>query len=410
MQRQISAIEPFEGYLSFLQEAGKHHALSLQHVLSVNFGSLSAMLRPSFLRHVFQLHPFQSVWTRACKHFKTDILRRAFTFASMYMGMSPFEAPGTYTLLQYTECVEGIWYPEGGFYRVLEALLDISKRHGAKYHLKANVDRITMESGVAKGVEISSDGVPEFIPADIVICNADLVYAYNNLLPTSSYASRLATRRQSCSSVSFYWSVSRKVPELQVHNIFLAKAYRESFDDIFHGVGVPEEPSFYVNVPSRIDPSAAPEGKDSIIVLVPVASKGSVDVDSLRKHILSVIQHRTTTDLSSIIVDEVVNTPNTWESIFNLHQGSILGLSHSFFNVLSFRPRIRHDSIKGLYFVGASTHPGTGVPVVLAGSGITVREIMQDLKIRSGLSGWILPFGFLLIAFLIMYLWTHVVH
>lgn len=184
-----------------------------------------------------------------------------------------------------------------------------------------------------------------------------------------------------------------------MHNIFLAEAYQESFDDIFHGVGVPGEPSFYVNVPSRIDPSAAPEERDSIVVLVPVASNGSVDVDSLRKHIISVVAKRTGADLSSIIVDEVVHTPREWESKFNLHKGSILGLSHSFFNVLSFRPRIRHDSIKRLYFVGASTHPGTGVPVVLAGSGITVREILQDLELRSGMLKWFMASIFLIGAF-----------
>lgn len=169
MESQISELESFDGYLSFLQEAGKHHALSLQHVLTRNFGSLSAMLRPAFLRHVLTLHPFQSIWTRACKHFKTDRLRRAFTFGSMYMGMSPFEAPGTYSLLQYTECVEGIWYPKGGFYRVLEALLDFSKRHGAQYRLETTVSRIIVRSGIATGVETVSDGSTKVIPADIII-------------------------------------------------------------------------------------------------------------------------------------------------------------------------------------------------------------------------------------------------
>ncbi|KAF2669848.1 phytoene desaturase [Microthyrium microscopicum] len=405
MHKHITELEPFDGYLSFLGEAGKHYSLSLEHVLNKNFGSFLNMARPSFLRHVLTLHPFESIWSRACRHFKTDRLRRAFTFASMYMGMSPFEAPGTYSLLQYTECVEGIWYPRGGFYRLLEVLLNMSKRNGAKYLLETNVNRIVTDSGKVTGVEISTGTeTPEILSADIVICNADLVYAYNNLLPPTKHAERLANRKQSCSSVSFYWSIKTKVPALQIHNIFLAEAYQESFDDIFHGVGIPSEPSFYVNVPSHVDPSAAPDGKDSIIVLVPISSKGSVDVDKLRKHILSVIHKRTGTDLAPLIYHEIVNTPQEWESKFNLHQGSILGLSHSFFNVLSFRPRIRHDKYQGLYFVGASTHPGTGVPVVLAGSGLTVKEIMNDLNGNSIRYQWYLLSAALVLAILALVL------
>ena len=291
--------------------------------------------------------------------------------------------------------MEGIWYPRGGFHRVVQALVDISQRFGASYKLESPVSQITFgpDNSTVTGVQLT-DG--KHLPADIVICNADLVYSYNNLLPKTAYAERLSKRPQSCSSVSFYWSLSKKVPELDIHNIFLAEKYRESFDDIFHGVGVPDEPSFYVNVPSRIDDGAAPVGKDSVVVLVPVASlrngsenspetngqpaaESSIDVAALRKHIISTIEARTGASLSDLIVSETINTPESWQETFNLFSGSILGLSHSFFNVLSFRPRVKHDDIKGLYFVGASTHPGTGVPVCLAGSGITASEVLKDL-------------------------------
>jgi len=112
----------FERYLSFLQEAHRHYELSVTHVLLKNFTSLVSMLRLSFLRHLFELHPFESIYARAAKYFHTERLRRVFTFGSMYMGMSPFDAPGTYSLLQYTELAEGIWYPVGGFHKVRTAL------------------------------------------------------------------------------------------------------------------------------------------------------------------------------------------------------------------------------------------------------------------------------------------------
>jgi len=245
------------------------------------------------------------------------------------------------------------------------------------------------------------------------VINADLVYAYNNLFSSStskssdSYAKSLQKRDGSCSSISFYWALSQQVPQLSTHNIFLADEYRESFDAIFDRQSIPPEPSFYVNVPSRIDPTAAPPGKDSIVVLVPVGhllnsatySSSPSDpkansgaglpieqdwnsiVSSARETIISTIESRTgCASLSNLIIHEELNTPISWESRFNLDKGSILGLSHSFFNVLAFRPKTKHPSISGVYFVGASTHPGTGVPIVLAGAKITSEQILKENK------------------------------
>jgi len=410
MKREIEKWEGkkgFERYLQWLGEAHRHYEISAREVLHKNFASIFNLLRPSFLVQLFALHPFESIYSRAAKYFWTERLRRVFTFGSMYMGMSPFDAPGTYSLLQYTELAEGIWYPVGGFHAVVAALVRICERLGVKIRLNTPVSSVltTPDGRKVTGVQLSSG---EQLSADLVVINADLVYAYNNLFPTStshSYAKSLQKRAGSCSSISFYWALSKKIPELNTHNIFLADEYRESFDSIFDRQSIPVEPSFYVNVPSRIDPTAAPEGKDSIVVLVPVghllnsatvsnpdgdgtASSGpglkpeqdwTTLVTSTRQKILSTIESRTgCSPLSPLIVHEELNTPTTWESTFSLDKGSILGLSHSFFNVLAFRPKTKHPQIDGVYFVGASTHPGTGVPIVLAGAKITVEQVLGD--------------------------------
>jgi phytoene desaturase (3,4-didehydrolycopene-forming) len=408
MKREIEKWEGkagFERYLSWLAEAHRHYEISVREVLHRNFTSVFNLARWGFLRHVVELHPFESIYSRASKYFWTERLRRVFTFGSMYMGMSPFDAPGTYSLLQYTELAEGIWYPVGGFHAVVAALVRICERLGVDIRLNCPVESVlTAPDGKrTTGVQLSSG---EKLTADLVVINADLVYAYNNLFPTSpsqSYAQSLQKRAGSCSSISFYWALSQQIPELNTHNIFLADEYRESFDSIFDRQSIPTEPSFYVNVPSRIDPTAAPKGKDSIVVLVPVGhllnsstsnsksqSSGSGAglkpeqnwpsiVDSARQTIIRTIEARTHCALlGSLITHETLNTPTSWEQTFNLDKGSILGLSHSFFNVLAFRPKTKHPSIKGVYFVGASTHPGTGVPIVLAGAKITTEQILGD--------------------------------
>ncbi|QIW99273.1 hypothetical protein AMS68_004791 [Peltaster fructicola] len=457
MKQEVERFEGtggFERYLQFMAESYRHYDLSVTHVLLKNFESLFSMLRPGFIAQILALHPFESIWRRASLYFHTERLRRVFTFGSMYMGMSPFDAPGTYSLLQATEAIEGIWYPVGGFNKVIEALVNIGERFGVKYRFNTPVESIILneDGSSAQGVRLSNG---EVLKADIVINNSDLVYAYNELLPRSGYSESLLKRDGSCSSISFYWALSKKVPELQPHNIFLADEYKESFDSIFKEHLIPSVPSFYVNVPSRVDPTAAPEGADSVVVLVPVGhlvgeaakhpsakndppanSKPTAASSSLkaaspagqtgilptadqdwpamialaRKTILATIKARTGADLSSLILHEITNDPTTWQARFNLDKGAILGLSHSFFNVLSFRPttrarrahwldgklgggvverilltvvdatRGRSKDIQGLYMVGASVHPGTGVPICIAGASIVADQILDDLK------------------------------
>lgn len=327
--------------------------------------------------------------------------------------------------------------------QVIEALVNVGKRLGVDYRLSTPISsiEISADGSHATGVKLVSG---EVLNADIVVNNTDLVYAYNNLLPATSYAHSLSQRPASCSSISFYWALDRKVPELTAHNIFLADDYQDSFDNIFKRHLIPDEPSFYVNVPSRIDPTAAPEGKDSIVVLVPVghlletsdtnandaaAAKANGSLNSAnggikpsehqdwpamtalaRKTIVQTIKSRIGVDLDPLIIHEESNDPASWRDRFNLDKGAILGLSHSFFNVLSFRPSTRARrggwldgklgggiaarvgellgdigrstrNIQGLYMVGASSHPGTGVPICLAGGRLVAEQVLEDLSI-----------------------------
>lgn len=301
--------------------------------------------------------------------------------------MSPYDSPAPYNLLQYTEIAEGVFYPRGGFHKVVESLEKIAtKKFDAKFEYGASIEKIIVdENKVAKGVRFV-DGREEF--ADLVVCNADLVYAYNHLLPETNYGKRLGRNGLlTSSSISFYWGLKRKVPELDVHNIFLADAYQSSFDDIFKNHLLPSDPSFYINVPSRIDPSAAPEGKDTVVLLLPMGhltpdNQDRVDelVKSARQKILKILESRLKIDdFESLIESEMINDPRTWQTKFNLWKGSILGLAHNIPQVLHYRPSTRSHIFKNLYFVGASAHPGTGVPIVLCGAKLVEKQILEDL-------------------------------
>lgn len=323
--------------------------------------------------------------------------------------MSPYETPALFNLLQYIEIADGVWYPRGGFHKVVEALESIAtKKFGAKFHYNQNIDKIIVdEQNVAKGVRFDN-GKEEY--ADIIVCNADLVYAYNHLLPKSKYGKHLGKNATlTSSSISFYWGMSTKISELDVHNVFLARDYKASFDDVFKHQILSDDPFFYVNVPSRIDPSAAPENKETIVLLLPISHISSTNENCLdewikksRARCIQIIEHRTgIVDFESMIETEVINDPRTWQSKFNLWKGAILGLSHSIPQVLRFRPSIRSDIFKNLYFVGASAHPGTGVPIVLCGAKLAQQQILTDLGyIKRNHNDRMILFQFALVGFI----------
>lgn len=273
---------------------------------------------------------------------------------------------------------------------MLHALSRVGRRLGVEYLLDSPVAKIELSDDNAKatGVRLESG---EVLRADIVVVNADLVYAYNHLLPPSPKAERLRKRSTSCSSISFYWAFNEQIPELRPHNVFLAGQFRESFDRIFNDHDVPEDFSFYVNVPSRVDVTAAPAGKESVMVLVPVGrlvdtlgpdeqeKRWNELVAQTRNIVLDTIEARTgARNLREKLVHELVNSPLTWREKFNLDRGAILGLSHDFDNVLWFRPHMKHPAIQSLYFTGCSTHPGAGVPACLLSGKFVVQQIMED--------------------------------
>ncbi|CEP15771.1 hypothetical protein [Parasitella parasitica] len=395
MKAELDRVEGplgFGRFLDFLKETHIHYEKGTMIALKRNFESIWDLIRIKYAPEIFRLHLFDKIYSRASKYFKTKKMRMAFTFQTMYMGMSPYDAPAVYSLLQYTEFAEGIWYPRGGFNMVVQKLEAIAKKYGAEFMYDAPVSEINTIDGSkhVTGVTLECGRV---IEADAVVCNADLVYAYHNLLPPCKWTQNtLASMKLTSSSISFYWSMSTKILQLDVHNIFLAEAYKESFDEIFKDFTMPSEASFYVNVPSRIDPTAAPAGKDSIIVLVPIghikskisdasSENYSKMVDRARKMVLQVIECRLgMSNFADLIEHEQVNDPSVWQNKFNLWRGSILGLSHDVFQVLWFRPSTKDSTGRydNLFFVGASTHPGTGVPIVLAGSKLTSDQVVRS--------------------------------
>jgi phytoene desaturase len=386
MQSRLERIEPgaFESFLKFMAEGGRNYRLSLAHFVGRNFLSLGEYFSPGNLPLLFQLKALVKHASNTARFFRDPRLQAAFSFQNMYLGLSPYEAPATYTLLQYTELADGIWFPRGGMYRVIESLEAIAKKLGVEFHYSTPVAKIVVRGGQATGVTLENG---EHIEADVVIANADLPYVYERLLPESGDAERLKKKKYTSSALMFYWGVrGERSPELLHHNVFLADhQYRSSFDRIFRDLTLPDDPSFYVCAPTRTEPTFAPEDGDSLMVLVPVGHVNEKDPqdwkaleERAKETVLQTLEAQGVRDLGKRIVFEKRYGPRNYQEELNLAKGAAFGLSHNFLQVGYLRPHNRHPRLENLYFAGASTHPGTGLPIVLLSAKLSVERILKE--------------------------------
>lgn len=385
MQTQLEAVDKtaFTGFLNYIAEGSKHYKVSLEKFVGRNFYNIFEYFSLKNLPLIVQLKALDKHYRNTGRFFRDERLKAAFTFQNMYLGLSPYDAPATYSLLQYTELAEGVWYPMGGMYAGIQALVLVAEKLGVKFIYNAPVKRLQVAGSKVGGVELE-DG--RQFTADIFVGNADLPYIYKELLPDTQEARKLDNKKYTCSTIMFYWGVDKQYPQIAHHNVFLGGDYKASFDQIFNGNTLPEVPSFYVHAPARTDKSAAPEGQDTLYVLVPVGhldARNEQDWDALVRRARETVLARLdkelgVNDLKAHIKFEIVYQPKVWKERFNLEKGAAFGLSHNFTQVGYLRPQNRHKKYRNLYFAGASTHPGTGLPIVLLSAKLTTQRILKE--------------------------------
>lgn len=385
MQEQLEAFEPgsFQGLLRYLQEGHRHYHLGIEKLVNRDFRKPTDFFKVGNLPLAFQLKPFTNHYRNMSLYFDDPRLKSAFTFQDVYMGLSPFEAPATFSMIPYTELAHGVWYPAGGMYSVVESLVELARAAGVTFEFDASVEQIDVKGSQARGV-VLDDG--RHLPAEAVLANADLPYVYQKLLPPDGEAKRLERKRFSCSVVSFFWGVDKQYENLPTHTLFLAEDYRDNFKSIIDELDLPANPSLYVHAPARLDPSMAPEGQDTLIAIVPVghmSANGGQDWaairDCAREHVFRRLRSIGITDLEQHIKFEVNYTPLSWKKRYNLMKGSTHGLCHNLAQLGYLRPANRHARYSNLYFVGASTHPGTGLPTAMVSGRLAAARMMDEM-------------------------------
>ena len=386
LQEQLDSIQTgsFQGFLRYLTEGERHYQLALEKLVNRNFLKASDFFNFQNLALTFRLKALVNHYRNMSSYFDDPRLKTAFTFQDVYMGLSPFEAPATFSLMPYTELTHGVWYPKGGMYAVVETLIDLARTLGVEFAFNKSVERIDTNSSRVTAV-ILADG--SHLAADAILANADLPYVYHDLLPQDEMAKSLMRKQFSCSVISFFWGLNKAYENLNPHTLFLADDYRENFDSIIRDLSLPVNPSLYLHAPARLDPSMAPRGEDTLIAIVPVGhlnEKNEQNWDDLRdkarQHVFRRLKSIGITDIAAHIKFEETYTPLSWRKRYNLLKGSTHGLSHTLTQLAYFRPSNRHPRYKNLFFVGASTHPGTGMPTAMVSGRLVTERILNDLS------------------------------
>ncbi|HNT23286.1 MAG TPA: phytoene desaturase family protein [Anaerolineales bacterium] len=385
MQAQLEAVEAgsFAGYLRYLEEGHRHYAQAMPKLVNVDFRRVGDFFRLESVPLLWQLKPLANHYRHMQSFFKSPRLKAAFSFQDVYMGLSPFEAPATFSMMSYTEMAHGVYYPRGGMYAVVEALEGMAKRAGVELVYDCEVQKIEVNGQKAKGV-VLEDG--SFMAAEAVLGNADLPYIYQNLLAGDPQAGRLGQKRYSCSVITFFWGVDQPYPALGPHTLFLADDYRRNFEQIIDDLDLPDNPSLYIHAPTRLDASMAPTGEETLIAIVPVGHLSEGDdqdwkqrTQAARQAVMRRLALLGIRDLEAHIKFEICFTPLSWRKRYNLVKGSTHGLCHNLTQLAYFRPSNRHARYHNLYFAGASTRPGTGMPTALISGRLAAERMMEEI-------------------------------
>jgi len=385
--RQIRQFAPGDeaGYMKFLkytEEVFNEGYTKLAHVPFLDFRSM-VRVAPQLMK----LQAFRSVYSMVSKHVKNRYLREAFSFHSLLVGGNPFQTSSIYTLIHFLERKWGVYFAEGGTGALIRGLVKLFEDLGGTVRTDAEIEAITTDEGRVTGVLPKGGEVQRF---DAVVSNADVYRTYRDLLKRETRAdgarSRLAKQHYSMSLFLIYFGTNRTYPDMAHHSVLFGPRYKGLLNDIFKNGKLAEDFSLYLHAPTRTDPTVAPPGCENFYVLSPVPHLGHLPLDwkvegpKYAERILGYMEERYLPNLRKHIVAQRIFTPLDFERELNAHHGSAFSIDPRLTQSAYFRVHNRDANIRGLYFAGAGTHPGAGIPGTVNSGKATATLLLEDLQ------------------------------
>ncbi len=379
MRAEVRRISPedVEGYERFLLESEKIFDKGFTELADAPFGRLRDMVKiiPAMIR----LGSHHSVAGLVGKYIKHPKLRQVLSFHPLLVGGNPYRTTSIYTLILYLERKWGVHFPIGGTGALVGGLVSLIERMGGELELGAEVEEIEVTGKRASGVRLANG---RRLGADLVVCNSDIAWTYKNLIP-ARHRKKFTDRKLDSMSYSMslfvhYFGTKRAYPDLAHHTILLGPRYRGLLDDIFQRKVLADDFSLYLHAPTRTDPSLAPPGGETLYVLSPVPHLDSgVDwrrqVEPYRERVLDYLEQTVMPGLRSEIVTQRSFTPLDFRDELYAYKGSAFSVEPVLWQSAWFRPHNESEELEHLYFVGAGTHPGAGMPGVLSSAKVLDR-------------------------------------
>lgn len=380
-QFNVRDAQQFDRFMETLKPI--YDAVIVDRLGAKPFDTIGSMI--AFAPKVLKLQAYKPVYSYVKKYFEDERHRFLFSFHPLFIGGNPFSAPSIYLMIPYLEKNGGVWFTSGGMYRLVESFAQVFQELGGQIFTSHPVEEILVKQGKAVGVRVQGQ---EF-PADLVVSNADVGHTYKYLLAPEhrkKWTDRKVEKMSyTMSCYLLYLGVRKQYPNLKHHTLILSKRYRELIQDIFKHKILPDDFSMYLHAPTKTDPSMAPEGCESLYVLIPVANnKSGLDWSQITAGFTQkVMEFLEDWGLEGLREHtEVLHTftPDDFATQLRAMYGNAFAIEPKLSQTAYFRPHNRSEDIQNLYLVGAGTHPGAGVPGVLLSAETTAHCILRDLR------------------------------
>jgi len=383
LSAQFKDIEPdFEKkMIKYLKKSGSLFHDTVDLVIKNNFDSVF-----SYLITLMRVNPVHldvlllSFWKQVKRNFKSKEAQQIVSLVAFFLGRTPFDTMAVYTLLSYTEFQhDGYYNVKGGMYKIVEGIMEELKKENVKITYNTEITDYVDDDLKLKYL-IDQNKLKW--SADIVLINADAAVFRSKIFNREKYSQiKMDKMNWTMGYLTIYLGVKCKLPQVNYHNYYLGSNFEEYGKNVQKNPDSLQKPYYYVNVVSKQNPECAPEGCESLFFVCPVPNllfkPNWDDKDQVVNSIIADFSKRINQYIEPEIVSKTIYTPLDWQSQLNLHRGSGLGLSHSMMQIGAFRPSNFDEKYKNVFYVGASTIPGAGLPMAIISSKLAFKRIQK---------------------------------
>ncbi|MCF8368155.1 MAG: phytoene desaturase [Bacteroidales bacterium] len=366
----------------FLAGAEYKYKIGINKLVYKKSSSPLEFLDTELLSGMFKLNVFNSFHQHVRKYFRHPKLIQMLEFPVLFLGATPKETPALYSLMNYGDIKLGTWYPEGGIYSVIEAMVNLAKSLGVKFEYNHAVKGINIENNLIKNVSVNGHS----LDADIFVGSADYNHIEQELIGENfrKYnASYWGKRTMSPSALIFYLGINKRIPGILHHTLFFDEDFKKHAAEIYDDPQWPEKPSIYVSATSKTDTTVAPEGMENLMVLIPVASGLKDDEETRNRYfdyIINKLENFTGESIRKHVIYKRSYAHADFKEDYNAFQGNAYGLANTLMQTAFLKPKMQSKKVKNLFYTGQLTVPGPGVPPAIISGQVAATEVVKQFK------------------------------